>query len=148
MQVAIRVWRTKEAFRRDMIRRVVDGSVVEDTADSGAYVLMRPDGQVDGFVPSMVIQSYLAHKMSMVIVPAVLDAVTSVCGLALGLLARVPNATPEFALEIALAARGLAGDANFEIMTQLVFRGELFQYHIFDTVELAPLDASDVDGQV
>jgi hypothetical protein len=148
MQVAIRVWRTKEAFRRDMTRRNVDGSVVSDTSDLGAYVLMRPDGQVDGFVPSMVIQSYLAHKMSMVITPAVLDVVTSVCGLAVGLLARVPNASPDSALIIALAARGLAGDANFEIMTQLVFRGELFQYHFFDTVELAPLDASDSDGQV
>jgi hypothetical protein len=111
---------------------------------------MRPDGQVDGFVPTMVIQSYLAHKMSMVITPAVLDVVTSVCGLAVGLLARVPNATPEFALEIALATRGLADDRDVGIMSRLVFRGELFQYHLFDTVEPAPLDANDDvrEGQV
>ena len=148
MQVAIRVWRTKEAFRRDMIRRSVDGSVVSDTSDSGAYVLMRPDGQVDGFVPSVVIQSYLAHKMSREITPAVLDTVTSVCGLAVGLLARVPNTTPDFALEIALATRGLAEDVHVKIMTQLVFRGELFQYHLFDAVEPAPLDATDAGGQL
>lgn len=146
MQVAVRVWRTKEAYRRVMYRRSVDGNTVCDTTHEGVYVLMRPDGQVDGFVPSVVIQSYLAHKMSKVITPEILNTVTSVCGLATDLMSRVPNATPDFALEIALAARGLANDVK--VMAQLVFRGELFQYHLFDLVEPAPLDAGDTEGQV
>ena len=82
----------------------------------------------------------------MVITPTILDLVTSVCGLAVGLLARVPNATPDFALEIALAARGLAGHPAIRLMAQLVFRGEQFQYHLFDLVEPAPLDADDNDA--
>ena len=149
MQVAIRVWRTKEAYRRHAIRRNVDGTVC-DTSPEGVYVLMRPDGQVDGFVPMLIIQSYLACKMSQEITPTIVDAVTSVCGLAVGLLARVPAATPEFALAIALAARGFAGDGNMGLMTSLVFRGEMFQYHLFDTVELAPLDPDEAgaEGQI
>lgn len=147
MQVAIRVWRTKEAYRRDATRRNVDGPVC-DTSPEGVYVLMRPDGQIDGFVPMLIIQAYLAHKMAMEVTPAILDTVTSICGLAVGLLSRIPSATPEFALTIALAARGFVADRDMEIMTQLVFRGELFQYHRFDSVEPAPLDADDVEGQI
>lgn len=54
MQVTIRVWRTKEAYRRHAIRRDLDGANVWP---EGVYVLMRPDGQVE----PVIIQSYLAH---------------------------------------------------------------------------------------
>lgn len=136
MFAEVRVWRTKEAARAVMERRTVDDRAA-DTSPLGVYVLMRPDGQVDGFVATFVIRAYLAHKMSMEITTETMDLVTSVCGLATSLLARVPAATPEFALIMARAARGRPHDEYFRIMTELVFRGELFQYHLFDSVEPA-----------
>lgn len=136
MLVSVPVWRTKEAARAAMERRNVDDRA-SDTSPMGVYVLMRPDGQVDGFVASFVIRSYLAHKMSMEITTETMELVTSVCGLAASLLQRVPAATPEFALIMALAARGHPHNEHLQFMTEIVFRGELFQYHLFDSVEPA-----------
>lgn len=131
MLTEVRVWRTKEAVRSAM--------AIPDTSNRplGIYVLIRPDGQVDGFVSSFSVRAYLAHKMSSEITPEVMDTVTSVCGIAASLLQRVPNATPDFTLEVALASEGLLLNETFKIMTRLVFRGELFQYHLFDSVEPA-----------
>ncbi len=105
-----------------------------------AYVLMRPDGLVDGFVGVFTIRMFLAHKMSMEITPEMMDLVTSVCGLAAMLLQRVPAATPEFALVLARTLTGCLDNEDMEIMTSLVFRGSIFQCHLFDSVEPAPVD--------
>lgn len=134
MLAEVRVWRTKEAVRSAM--DIPDTSALP----RGIYVLMRPDGQVDGFVSSFAIRPYLAHKLSMEVTPEMLSSVTYVCGMAANLLNRVPNATPGFVLEVALAATGHAADELFKLMCQLVFRGELFQYHLFDSVEPAATD--------
>jgi hypothetical protein len=136
MLAEVRIWRTKEAALAAMQRRFLDAHA-SDTSPMGVYVLMRPDGRVDGFVPTLSVRAYLAHKMSMEITEDTMNLVTTVCGLAASLIQRVPAATPELVLFMACAARGRPNDEHLRIMTELVFRGELFQYHMFDSVEPA-----------
>ena len=136
MLAEVRIWRTKEAALAAMQRRFLDANA-SDTSPMGVFVLMRPDGRVDGFVPTLSVRAYLAHKMSMEITEDTMNLVTSVCGLAASLIQRVPaaSATPEIVLFMARAARGRPDDEYLRIMTELVFRGDIFQYHMFDSVE-------------
>lgn len=96
---------------------------------TGVFVVMNEeDGTILGFVPSEMIKAYLALQIGRAVTQVEYARTCDVCVMALALVSN--GARAETAVEHAAA---LIGGNEFVRMATSVFRGRLFQYHLFDS---------------
>lgn len=115
---------------------VVDKQVVlrgnpMNPARVGMFVVVNEhDGAILGFVSQEMVRTYLSWRMGRAITRVEFARVCDVCHMALALVTAAGHP-----VETAVEKAAAIGNGNeFMEMAKFVFRGTLFQYHLFDSV--------------
>ena len=127
----------KDTVGRSMTRReILRGHLDTALPVHGVFVVVNGDGRIVGFAFSDHVKIYMGIQIGRVITDAEYQLVCNVCVTAVTFLS-CPGSTfsPHEALTMALLVLSVTSQEITRIC-QAVFRGPLFQYHVFDSVTL------------
>lgn len=117
-------------------REILRGHLDTALPVRGVFVVVNGDGRIVGFAFSDHVKIYMGIQIGRVITDAEYQLVCNVCVTAVTFLSR-PGSTfsPHEALTMAFLVLSVTSQ-EITTICQSVFRGPLFQYHAFDSVNL------------
>lgn len=127
----------KDTVGRSLTKReIIRGHVDNALPVTGVFVVVNEDGRVVGFAFSTHVKTYMGILVGREVTDAEYNLVCNVCVTAVTFLT-YPGST--FTSNQALSMASLMLSVTSQEITricQAVFRGPLFQYHVFDSVTL------------